>query len=163
MVTNLSHYSSNVAIRHNDTMRRCDGDVTLRRDFALSRHNSQRCKLSTPDKKCLQNSSWIYPLRVPRRQNLQLHNPTYKENYTTHLVPNSFKPGLNERYVTVVSSRITETHVILAPHRNGDSLSCNNQIQNINKVKLKTKLRTFVSRVCIKGFLDSENGERNGT
>jgi hypothetical protein len=41
-VTNLPHYSSNVAIRHNDATRRCDGDVTLRRDFALSRHNRQR-------------------------------------------------------------------------------------------------------------------------
>jgi hypothetical protein len=41
-VTNLPHYSSNVAIRHNDATRRCDGDVTLRRDFTLSRHNRQR-------------------------------------------------------------------------------------------------------------------------
>jgi hypothetical protein len=41
-VTNLPHCSSNVAIRHNDATRRCDGDVTLRRDFALSRHNRQR-------------------------------------------------------------------------------------------------------------------------
>jgi hypothetical protein len=44
-VTNLPHCSSNVAIRHNDATRRCDGDVTLRRDFALSRHNRQRCYL----------------------------------------------------------------------------------------------------------------------
>jgi hypothetical protein len=42
IVTNLPHYSSNVAIRHNDATRRCDGDVTLRRDFALSCHNRQR-------------------------------------------------------------------------------------------------------------------------
>jgi hypothetical protein len=42
-VTNLPHCSSNVAIHHNDATRRCDGDVTLRRDFALSRHNRQRC------------------------------------------------------------------------------------------------------------------------
>jgi hypothetical protein len=41
-VTNLPHCSSNVAIRHNDATRRCDGDVTLRRDFAQSRHNRQR-------------------------------------------------------------------------------------------------------------------------
>jgi hypothetical protein len=41
-VTNLPHCSSNIAIRHNDATRRCDGDVTLRRDFALSRHNRQR-------------------------------------------------------------------------------------------------------------------------
>jgi hypothetical protein len=41
-VTNLPHCSSNVAIRHNDATRRCDGDVTLRRNFALSRHNRQR-------------------------------------------------------------------------------------------------------------------------
>jgi hypothetical protein len=38
-VTNLSHCNSNIAIRHNDATQRCDGDVTLRRDFALSRHN----------------------------------------------------------------------------------------------------------------------------
>jgi hypothetical protein len=42
-VTNLPHCSSNVAIRHNDTTRHCDGDVTLRRDFAMSRHNRQCC------------------------------------------------------------------------------------------------------------------------
>jgi hypothetical protein len=42
-VTNLPHCRSNVAIRHNDATRRCDGDVTLRRDFDLSRHNRQRC------------------------------------------------------------------------------------------------------------------------
>jgi hypothetical protein len=42
-MTNLPHCSSNVAIRHNDATRRCDGDVTLRRDFALSRHNRQHC------------------------------------------------------------------------------------------------------------------------
>jgi hypothetical protein len=42
-VTNLPHCSSNVAIRHNDATRRCDGDMTLRRDFALSRHNRQCC------------------------------------------------------------------------------------------------------------------------
>jgi hypothetical protein len=29
-------------MRHNDATQRCDGDVTLRRDFALSRHNRQR-------------------------------------------------------------------------------------------------------------------------
>jgi hypothetical protein len=40
-VTNLPHCSSNVAIRHNDATRHCDGDVTLRPDFALSRHNRQ--------------------------------------------------------------------------------------------------------------------------
>jgi hypothetical protein len=44
-VTNLPHCSSNVAIRHNDATRRCDGDVTLRRDFALSRHNRQRWRV----------------------------------------------------------------------------------------------------------------------
>jgi hypothetical protein len=47
-VTNLPHCSSNVAIRHNDATRRCDGDVTLRRDFALSRHNRQRCLAPLP-------------------------------------------------------------------------------------------------------------------
>jgi hypothetical protein len=41
IVTNLPHYSSNVTIRHNDTTRHCDGEVTLQRDFALSRHNRQ--------------------------------------------------------------------------------------------------------------------------
>jgi hypothetical protein len=41
-MTNLPHCSSNVAIRHNDATRHCDGNVTLRRDFALSRHNRQR-------------------------------------------------------------------------------------------------------------------------
>jgi hypothetical protein len=40
-VTNLHHCSSNVTIRHNDATRHCDGDMTLRCDFALSRHNRQ--------------------------------------------------------------------------------------------------------------------------
>jgi hypothetical protein len=40
-VTNLPHYNSNVVIHHDDAIQRCDSDVTLRRNFALSRHNRQ--------------------------------------------------------------------------------------------------------------------------
>jgi hypothetical protein len=54
-VTNLPHCSSNVAIRHNDATRRCDGDVTLRRDFALSRHNRQQWLEAKARGGCLRN------------------------------------------------------------------------------------------------------------
>jgi hypothetical protein len=60
-------------IRHNDVMRRCNGDVTLRHDFALSRHNRQRC----------QKARKVRAREAPLQRNSTHMETRSRERYTT--------------------------------------------------------------------------------